>query len=52
MTHFTFLQTDETRDGQRRLTDIAPQGPDRLFTSRQLDQLVVILDEVALRAAA
>jgi type I restriction enzyme R subunit len=33
-------------------TDIAPQGPDRLFTSRQLDQLVGILDEVALRAAA
>ena len=33
-------------------TDVAPQGPDRLFTSLQLDRLVGILDEVALRAAA
>ena len=33
-------------------TDIAPQGPDRLFTARQMDQLVEILEDVALRAAA
>jgi type I restriction enzyme R subunit len=33
-------------------TDIVPQGPDGLFTSRQLDHLVGILEEVALRAAA
>jgi type I restriction enzyme R subunit len=31
---------------------LAPQGPDRFFTSRQLDQLVGILEEVAVRAAA
>ena len=33
-------------------TDIAPQGPELLFTSRQMDQLVEILEDVTLRAAA
>jgi len=31
-------------------TDITPRGPDGLFTSAQVDELVAVLDEV--RAAA
>lgn len=33
-------------------TDITPQGPDGLFTSTQVDELVAILDEVQARAMA
>jgi type I restriction enzyme R subunit len=33
-------------------TDITPQGPDGLFTSPQVDELVLILDEVHARAVA
>ena len=33
-------------------TDITPQGPDGLFTSSQVDELVLILDEVHARAVA
>jgi type I restriction enzyme R subunit len=33
-------------------TDITPQGPDGLFTSAQVDELVVLLDEVYARAVA
>lgn len=33
-------------------TDITPQGPDGLFTSTQVDELISILEEVSTRAAA
>jgi type I restriction enzyme R subunit len=33
-------------------TDITPQGPDGLFTSAQVDELVLLLDEVYARAVA
>lgn len=33
-------------------TDITPQGPDGLFTSEQVDELFLILEEVCTRAAA
>jgi len=33
-------------------TDLTPQGPDGLFTSAQVDELVMILDEVQARATA
>ncbi|MCC3576184.1 MAG: hypothetical protein JGK30_32245 [Microcoleus sp. PH2017_40_RAT_O_B] len=33
-------------------TDITPQGPDGLFTSAQVDELFLILEEVCTRAAA
>ena len=33
-------------------TDITPQGPDGLFTSDQVDELFLILEEVSTRAAA
>lgn len=31
-------------------TDNAPQGPDMIFTDRQVDDIVVILDDVRHRA--
>ena len=34
------------------LIDITPQSPHGLFTSTQVDELVLILDEVHTRAAA
>jgi type I restriction enzyme R subunit len=33
-------------------TDITPTGPDGLFTSTQVDELVLLLDEVYARAVA
>ena len=33
-------------------TDITPQGPDGIFTSAQVDELVLLLDEVHARAVA
>ena len=33
-------------------TDITPQGPDRLFTTAQLDDLCSLLEEVQARAVA
>ena len=33
-------------------TDITPTGPDGLFTSAQVDELVFLLDEVYARAVA
>jgi len=33
-------------------TDITPQGPDGLFTSSQVDELVSLLEEVYARAVA
>jgi type I restriction enzyme R subunit len=33
-------------------TDITPQGPEGLFTSSQVDELFLILEEVYSRAAA
>lgn len=33
-------------------TDIAPRGPDILFTSERLADLIVVLDEVKARASA
>ena len=33
-------------------TDINPQGPEGVFTSAQVDQLVALLDEMRQRAAA
>lgn len=33
-------------------TDITPQGPDRLFTSSQVDELITLLEEVYQRAVA
>jgi type I restriction enzyme, R subunit len=33
-------------------TDIAPRGPDILFTSERLADLTVILDDVTARASA
>ncbi|MGH3838126.1 MAG: type I restriction-modification enzyme R subunit C-terminal domain-containing protein, partial [Pseudonocardiaceae bacterium] len=33
-------------------TDIAPRGPDILFTSERLADLIVILDDVTARASA
>jgi type I restriction enzyme, R subunit len=33
-------------------TDITPQGPDGIFTSAQVDELVLLPDEVHARAAA
>jgi type I restriction enzyme R subunit len=33
-------------------TDITPQGPDGIFTSAQVDELVLLLDEVYARAVA
>jgi len=33
-------------------TDFTPQGPDELFNSEEIDQLVVLLEEVYARAVA
>jgi type I restriction enzyme, R subunit len=33
-------------------TDIAPRGPDILFTSERLADLIVVLDDVTARASA
>ena len=33
-------------------TDIAPRGPDILFTSERLTDLIVLLDDVNARASA
>jgi type I restriction enzyme R subunit len=33
-------------------TDIAPTGPDRLFTSAQVNELVLLLNEIHTRAVA
>jgi type I restriction enzyme R subunit len=33
-------------------TDITPQGPDELFTSSQVDELICLLEEVYGRAVA
>lgn len=33
-------------------TDVAPSGPETLFTSAEVDQLIAVVTEVSRRAAA
>ncbi len=43
---------DPVRLYESPFTDINPQGPDGVFTSEQVDDLVALLYEVRARAAA